>query len=97
LARQFRNENRRRPAFAVTSLAAPTDSNGYRVRLWKRELADEIGVDIEVHHLPPETSKWDTAVSGDDESGGLAVTGAADRLPFVGEIRATSSNSPDGI
>jgi hypothetical protein len=36
-------------------------SNGSRVRLWKRELqllADEIGVAIEVHHLPPGTSKW---------------------------------------
>jgi len=36
-------------------------SNGSRVRLWKRELqtlANEIGVDIEVHHLPPGTSKW---------------------------------------
>lgn len=36
-------------------------SNGYRVRLWKRELqrlADTIGVDITVCHLPPGTSKW---------------------------------------
>jgi hypothetical protein len=36
-------------------------SNGSRVRLWKRELqklADEIGLRIEVHHLPPGTSKW---------------------------------------
>lgn len=36
-------------------------SNGSRVRLWKRELqrlANEIGVAIEVHHLPPGTSKW---------------------------------------
>ena len=36
-------------------------SNGSRVRLWKRELqglADELGIDIEVHHLPPGTSKW---------------------------------------
>jgi hypothetical protein len=36
-------------------------SNGSRVRLWKRELqrlADEIGIAIEVHHLPPGTSKW---------------------------------------
>jgi hypothetical protein len=36
-------------------------SNGSRVRLWKRELqilANEIGIDIEVHHLPPGTSKW---------------------------------------
>jgi len=36
-------------------------SNGYRVRLWKRELqklADEIGLEITVCHLPPGTSKW---------------------------------------
>ena len=36
-------------------------SNGSRVRLWKRELqrlADELGISIEVHHLPPGTSKW---------------------------------------
>jgi hypothetical protein len=36
-------------------------SNGSRVRLWKRELqtlANEIGIDIAVHHLPPGTSKW---------------------------------------
>jgi hypothetical protein len=31
------------------------------VRLWKRELqrlANEIDIDIVVHHLPPGTSKW---------------------------------------
>ena len=36
-------------------------SNGSRLRLWKSELqglADEIAVAIEVHHLPPGTSKW---------------------------------------
>jgi len=36
-------------------------SNGYRVRLWKRELqkfADESGLEIHVCHLPPGTSKW---------------------------------------
>jgi len=36
-------------------------SNGSRVRLWKRELqalANETGIDIVVHHLPPGTSKW---------------------------------------
>jgi Rhodopirellula transposase DDE domain len=35
-------------------------SNGSRVRLWKRELqrlANEIGLDIVVSHLPPGTSK----------------------------------------
>lgn len=36
-------------------------SNGSRVRLWKLELqalANETGIEIEVHHLPPGTSKW---------------------------------------
>jgi hypothetical protein len=36
-------------------------SNGYRVRLWKLELATlatEIGLPIMVCHLPPGTSKW---------------------------------------
>lgn len=36
-------------------------SNGYRVRLWKRELqrlANTIGLDITVCHFPPGTSKW---------------------------------------
>jgi hypothetical protein len=36
-------------------------SNSSRVRLWKRELqrlANELGLDIVVHHLPPGTSKW---------------------------------------
>jgi hypothetical protein len=34
-------------------------SNGSRVRLWKRELqslANELGIEITVHHLPPGTS-----------------------------------------
>jgi transposase len=36
-------------------------SNGSRVRLWKVELqrlADEIGMELRVCHLPPGTSKW---------------------------------------
>ena len=36
-------------------------SNGYRVRLWKRELAalaQELGLDITVVHFPRGTSKW---------------------------------------
>jgi hypothetical protein len=36
-------------------------SNGSRVRLWKRELqklANKLGLDIMVSHLPPGTSKW---------------------------------------
>ena len=36
-------------------------SNGYRVRLWRRELqklADELHLTIQVCHFPPGTSKW---------------------------------------
>ena len=36
-------------------------SNGYRLRLWKLELqrlADQTGLEIEVCHFPPGTSKW---------------------------------------
>lgn len=36
-------------------------SNGYRVRLWKKEiqrLADEINKEIHISHFPPGTSKW---------------------------------------
>ena len=36
-------------------------SNGYRLRLWKAELArlaDETGLEITVTHMPPGTSKW---------------------------------------
>ncbi len=36
-------------------------SNGARVRLWKIELqklADETGLEIQVCHYPPGTSKW---------------------------------------
>ncbi|WP_462287670.1 ISAzo13 family transposase [Nostocoides sp.] len=38
-------------------------SNGYRNRLWKKELADlatRTGLTITVTHLPPGTSKWNT-------------------------------------
>lgn len=36
-------------------------SNGYRIRLWKKELqqlANETGLEITVSHFPPGTSKW---------------------------------------
>jgi hypothetical protein len=45
----------------LTITADGGGSNGSRVRLWKIELqrlANEIGLDIVVHHLPPGTSKW---------------------------------------
>ena len=45
----------------LTITADGGGSNGSRVRLWKRELqrlANELGIDINVHHLPPGTSKW---------------------------------------
>jgi hypothetical protein len=37
------------------------DSNGSRLRLWKHELqklADELGAEITVSYLPPDSSKW---------------------------------------
>lgn len=45
----------------LTITADGGGSNGSRVRLWKRELqdlADELGLEITVHHFPPGTSKW---------------------------------------
>ncbi len=36
-------------------------SNGYRIRLWKREvqaLSNELGILIQICHFPPGTSKW---------------------------------------
>ena len=36
-------------------------SNGYRVRLWRlqlQRLADELGLQVQVCHFPPGTSKW---------------------------------------
>jgi hypothetical protein len=50
----------------ITAKPAPAKaggggSNGSRVRLWKRELqklANELGINIVVSHLPPGTSKW---------------------------------------
>ena len=53
------------PAYpAATKLLITADaggSNGYRLRLWKKEiaaLADQIGIPITVCHMPPGTSKW---------------------------------------
>jgi len=48
----------------ATSLLITADgggSNGYRVRLWKREIqlfSNELGLTIQVCHFPPGTSKW---------------------------------------
>ena len=45
----------------LTITADGGGSNGSRVRLWKRELqnlANELGIEISVHHFPPGTSKW---------------------------------------
>ena len=45
----------------LTITADGGGSNGSRLRLWKRELqalANELDIEIRVHHLPPGTSKW---------------------------------------
>ncbi len=69
---QFAAETIRRWWTTVASAAYPAagrllicadggGSNGYRTRLWKRELATlatETGLSITVCHLPPGTSKW---------------------------------------
>ena len=51
--------NRYRDAKYLVITADGGGSNGSRVRLWKRELqrlANEISIEIKVHHLPPGTS-----------------------------------------
>ena len=48
-------------ASTLTITADCGGSNGYRLRLWKTELqqlADDSGLQIEVCHFPPGTSKW---------------------------------------
>ena len=48
-------------ATKLTITADGGGSNGSRVRLWKLELqalANELGLEITVCHLPPGTSKW---------------------------------------
>jgi hypothetical protein len=55
----------------LTITADGGGSNGSRVRLWKRELqrlADELGIEITVHHLPPGTSS-----RVDDWRGGVSL------------------------
>ena len=59
----WRNLGRRRypDATALQITADCGGSNGNRTRLWKVELqklADETGLEIQVCHLPPGTSKW---------------------------------------
>jgi hypothetical protein len=52
----------RYPAAAQLLITADAGgSNGYRTRLWKvelQQLADELGLTIQVCHFPPGTSKW---------------------------------------
>ena len=46
---------------SVVIVADAGGSNGSRVRLWKWELqglAEDLGLSVRVHHLPPGTSKW---------------------------------------
>jgi hypothetical protein len=59
----WRHEGRRLYPTATTLVitADAGGSNGWRLRLWKRELqhfADETGLALAVCHFPPGTSKW---------------------------------------
>ena len=50
-------------ATALCITADVRGSNGYRSRIWKRELqrfVDEIRLTIHLSHFPPGTSKWNT-------------------------------------
>ena len=62
-------------ATRLTITADGGGSNGSRVRLWKLELqrlAEELGIDIAVHHLPPGTSSRVDDWRGGVRSGGVA-------------------------
>jgi len=59
-------------------------SNGYRNRLWKRELchlAAETGLAITVCHYPPGTSKWNKIVIYTGFGGVYEVTNDAAAVP----------------
>lgn len=63
LRRWWNGERRRRYPHASRLLVTADAGgfNGYRVRAWKKELADfayESGLDVTVCHFPPGTSKW---------------------------------------
>jgi hypothetical protein len=63
LRRWWNGEGHRRYPHASRLLvtADAGGSNGYRVRAWKKELADfayETGLEVTVCHFPPGTSKW---------------------------------------
>ena len=63
IRRWWREVGQKRYPFAtrLTITAEGGGSNASRSRLWKLELqclADEVGLDIVVHHLPPGTRKW---------------------------------------
>ena len=63
LRRWWNGEGRRRYPHASRLLvtADAGGSNGYRVRAWKKELADfayATGLEVTVCHFPPGTSKW---------------------------------------
>ena len=59
----WRQEGRRLYAGGATILVTADGggSNGWQLRLWKRELqkfADQAGLSVAVCHFPPGTSKW---------------------------------------
>jgi len=61
-------------------------SNGSRVRLWKRELqklANELGLDIVVNHLPPGTKQSGTK-SSTASSPSSAKTGVPSHSSAIG-------------
>lgn len=54
-AKKYRNSKK------ILICADSGGSNGYRLRLWKKELqrfSDDKGLEISIRHFPPGTSKW---------------------------------------
>ena len=77
----------------LTITADGGGGNGSRLRLWKRELqglANELGIDIVVHHLPPGTSS-----RVDDRRGGCSLpVGRWRRFRGAPSVRAGLAPSP---
>lgn len=58
---QYVGSRRYRHSKKLLICADAGGSNGYRLRLWKKELqrfADSRGIEVLVSHFPPGTSKW---------------------------------------
>jgi hypothetical protein len=71
-------------------------SNGFRSRLWKvslQKLADDIGLELEVCHFPPGTSKWNKVEPFQLHHAKLEGTPLISRQVIVNSIASTSTKT----